>query len=251
DPSPVMYVVPDEESALDVSRDRLLPLFQQSPDLVQYLSSSADDRSLRRMKLNHMPLHLAWARSAARLASKAVKHVIFDEVDKYPAASSKKEADPMSLADKRQRTYRWDKKTLKFSSPTVEEGPIWKGLHECNAVFHYHARCPACGFLQRLEFTAEDGSPRVGWPEDVRDPGRIESEHLAWYECVQCKAHWDDYQRDKAVKLGEWREARTGTELFAYLDAHRPARVGFHLSALYSQFVSLSETAAAFLRKKN
>ena len=157
-----------------------------------------------------------------------------------PLEPSKKEASSADLAAKRQRTFR-DRKQLKISTPTTEAGPIWKAFQSCAARFYFYARCPKCGHFQRLYFTGPNGEPRTRWPEAARDPDLIEEHRLAWYECALCADKWDDYKRDKAVAAGQWREERTGLELEAHLEAHRPRRVGFHLSALYSPMVSLSE----------
>ena len=248
DPAPTQYIIPNEDAAAELVDERLRPLFEQSPRLAGYLTGKVDDISKRGVRLKHMSIFLAWAGSAAKLAAKAIKNQVYEEVDKYPEQATKKEASPEALGEKRQRTFRFGRKRLKVSSPTIESGPIWQALQACNARFHFHARCPACGWRQRLHFTAPDGRTCVCWPEKERNPQRIEDGHLAWYECERCGDRWGDWKRDQAVARGEWREETTGLELFAYLRQHRPRRVGFHLSALYSPFVSLSETAGAFLK---
>ena len=76
----------------------------------------------------------------------------------------------------------------------------------------------------------------------------MESGWLAWYECAACPARWDDEDRNRAVRGGEWREAGSGLELFEHLRRQRPGKIGFHIPAWLSYFVSLSECAATFLR---
>ena len=71
-----------------------------------------------------MRVMLVWAGSTARLAAKAAKYQFRDEIDKYPVAPSKKETSTERLLDKRQRTFRWDRKTYRASSPTTATGPI-------------------------------------------------------------------------------------------------------------------------------
>ena len=61
---------------------------------------------------------------------------------------------------------------------------------------------------------------------------------------------WDDGDRDRAVRGGEWRERTSGLELMAHVAAHRPVKVGFHIPAWLSYFVSLSEVAHAWLKYK-
>jgi phage terminase large subunit GpA-like protein len=250
DPNLIQYIVPDETSAAELVDERLRPMFEDSPRLSKLLTGSPKDLTAKKFQLRTLRLMLVWAGSTSRLAAKAAKYQIRDEVDKYPAAPSKKEAGTEALLDKRQRTFRWDRKVFRCSSPTTETGPIARAWSVAAARFHFHVPCPLCGQMQRLYFTDPDGRPCVRWPEGVTDPNQIEDGQLAWYECAHCGGHWDDSKRDRAVRRGEWREESSGLELFAHLRLHKPRRIAFHLSALYSMFVSLSETAAAFLRAK-
>ena len=55
------------------------------------------------------------ANSPASLASRPVRVVLADEIDRYPASAGQ-EGDPFSLARKRQITF-WNRKTLLGSTP--------------------------------------------------------------------------------------------------------------------------------------
>ncbi len=255
DPGPVLVVMPDEITARDNSRDRIQPMFTSSARLSRYMTGSRDDVSGLRINLVHMPIYMAWARSAARLANKPIRTVLFDEVDKYPDFSNQREADPISLGVKRTITYRRTRKIVKVSTPTIEAGPIWQALTtEAQAVFDWMAVCPACRREQVMAFE------QIRWGAS-RDPEEVEQGRLARYVCTHCGAEWDDAGRDAAVRAGVWRirvESRLeaaptekqehGAELMEYLEARRPGKVGFHLPSWLSHFVSLSDAAAAFLR---
>jgi len=251
DPHLTQYIVPDETSAAELVDERLRPMFEDSPRLSRLLTGSPKDLTAKKFQLKTMRLMLVWAGSTARLAAKAAKYQIRDEVDKYPISPSKREAGTEALLDKRQRTFRWDRKVFRCSSPTTENGPVATAVAVAGATFHFYVHCPLCGHMQRMHFTDPDGRPCVRWPEGETNPNAIEDQQLAWYECGRCNGRWDDSKRDRAVARGEWREASSGLELFAHLRLHKPRRVAFCLSALYSMFVSLSETAAAFLRAKD
>ncbi len=241
DPAPTMYVYPDEQTARDNSKARVQPMIESSPALRQYLTGIQDDVAALQIDMQHMPIYMAWAGSASRLANKPIGRLVLDEVDKYPQAG-KREADPISLAEKRTITYPWDRKIWKLSTPTVESGPIWQAMQaEAQLVYHYWVRCPLCGAWQLMNFD------QIKFPEGERDPEAIEAEHLAWYECEHCDGHWDDALRDKAVRLGQWRDTG-GVELLASLNAKRPKKIGFHVPSWLSAFVSLSSVAAAFLK---
>jgi len=256
-PGPVLCNYPDRKTARENSFDRIQPMILSSLRLKSYLTGNPDDMAGERINLQHMPIYMAWARSAATLANKPIRYVINDETDKYPETAGRKETDPISLAEKRTVTYRWSRKIWKISTPTIEAGPIWQALNnEAQVIFDFWAKCPACGKHQVMVFE------QIKWPEDERDPEKMISEQLAWYECGHCGDEWDDSRRDDAVRGGEWRSRPRGDgrgtmnedghpssiELFQYLEKYRPLKIGFHLPSWYSYFVGLSEPAAAFLK---
>ena len=269
-PGSALYIYPDEQTARENSKDRIADMILTSPRLMGYLTGTDDDLSFYRINLRHLQIYMGWARSAARLANKPLPYVVFDEMDKYPETAGKKEASPIALGEKRTRTYRGFRKIWKFSSPTIETGPVWTALcTEAQVIFVYLVRCPECGALQHMTFDEK----RFKIPEDERDPNVIEAQNLAWYECEVCHARWDDDLRDEAVQNGEWRvggvrdgavfykdEHRTsniehptsnekqGMTLWEYLKAYRPKKIGFHIPSWLSHFVGLSEIFARFLR---
>lgn len=237
DPDTLMVVLPDEKTAGNFMKRRLMPMFQASPVLRKLLSPSSYDQTRYRIQLmNGMDIFVAWAGSPAELASESVRYVVFDEVDKYPEFSGR-ESDPISLGRARQIAFPHTRKTVTISTPTVVEGNIWSALEkEADTVFDYHVCCPKCGAFQFMEFS------RVKWPEDVRDPKVMRMNKPARYECSGCQAQWTDYQRNKAVSSGRWipREEVSGAQV-----------LGYHMPAMVSPFVSMSDTASAFLAGKN
>lgn len=256
DPGPALSIYPDEITARENSQDRIQPMIKSSPRLRSYLTGLDDDSSMLRISLQHMPIYMAWARSAARLANKPIRYVIFDEVDKYPDTAGKREADPISLGEARTTTYRHNRKIWKISTPTVETGNIWKAFTtEAQAVFDFWVQCPACGVPQKMVFSqvkwAHEETPGIDGKCHSKDPETIEAEKLAWYECPHCLAAWNDYDRDAAVRRGKWRERKTEEGLKTYLRERRPVKIGFHIPSWLSPFVSLSAIAAAFLRGRS
>lgn len=245
DPGPVLYTFPDKDMAEENSRDRILPMIKSSRRLRSYLTGTRNDESLMRINMAHMPIYLAWASSPSRLGNKPIKIAVDDEVDKYQARGSK-ETSAINLIDKRLTTYRQVSKHIKISTPTIETGNIWVAVNtEAEVVFHFWARCPECGRHQLMRFS------QINFLLHCRDPKEMLRKNLARYECEHCSAHWDDHVRNQAVALGEWRsqgpDDDRGLELFAYLNAHRPQNIGFHLPAWIPRFNTLAYCAAAFL----
>lgn len=234
DPGPAMYVMPDEKVTKRISRRRIIPMIERTPKLKSLLGPrSADKATLAVRFVNGMDLMLAWATSAAELASESIRYLFLDEIDKYPDFSGK-EADPISLSEIRTIAYPYNKKILKFTTPTVEGGNIDRALiSEADEIRDYHVPCPVCDELQVMIFD------NIVWPQDIRDPRLISREKRAHYACRSCGMSWDDSMRNAAVKKGKW-IPRTAV--------NRPEAVAFHLPSWYSPFVSLSDVAASFIR---
>jgi len=262
DPGPVLCIYPDELTARENNQDRIQPMIYASPRLKSYMTGSEDDAGMMRIKLTHMPVYMAWARSASRLANKPIRYVIFDETDKYPDTAGKRETDPISLGEARTITYRYNRKIWKISTPTDETGNIHRALtQEAQVIFDYHVNCPFCGHHHRMKFSGDgqNGQPAyIRWPHEEEPgpdgkchslpPETIESEKSAWYECPQCAAKWTDYDRDRAIRNGKWRDRSGGIEISEYLRVHRPMKIGFHIPSWVSPFVSFSTIASAFLK---
>ena len=95
-PGPAMVVFPDETTAKENAKDRILPMIQDSRHLRGYLSGSVDDASSIRINLKHMPIYLGWSGSVSRLGNKPIRILVLDELDKYQ--NPRKEATSESLA---------------------------------------------------------------------------------------------------------------------------------------------------------
>lgn len=227
-PGPAMVVYPDKDTARDICNDRIKPMFEDSPRLRRHLKGNVNEESSIRVNLRHMAILLGWSGSVSRLGSRPIRLLILDELDKY--MDSRKEASSEALAEKRTITWRGKRLIIKLSTPTTETGPIWIAFtEEAHCRFDWHVVCPHCGTQQLMIFD------NIRWPEDVRDPRDLEagaasaSGQLARYHCGHCEAQWDDADRDRAVRMGQWIERGTGLELFTHLETHKPGKIAFHI----------------------
>lgn len=237
DPGPAMYIMPDEKVAKRISRRQLLPTIRATPRTRRVMSERADDTSTLHVQFkNGADLLMAWATSAAVMASESIRYLFRDEPGKYPDFSAK-EADPFSLSQVRTNAYPHTSKIMDFSTPNLDGDPfdmIFK--NEPDEVRIYKAKCPFCDFYQEMI----DENIHAG---GVRDPGSIRRRKLARYTCQGCGMDWDDWRRDQAVRAGRW-------EAIEKVD--RPRCVAFGpLPSWYSPFVSLSSVLAAFFQAKD
>lgn len=152
DPSPAMIVYPTDKLAESISENRIEPMIKANRSLLKLYKET--ESSKLEMQFDGMYLTLAGSNSPSSLASKAIKYLFLDEVDKYPG-SSKKESDPISLAKERTKTFR-NRKIYMTSTPTLSTGQIWKALMDCDVEKHFFVPCPHCGEMIELKFkTAE------------------------------------------------------------------------------------------------
>lgn len=246
DPGTALVVYPDKDTTTENSRDVIQPMFSRSPGLANLVTGYDDDMSGKRIKLVSMIIYMGWAGSATSLGNKSARYLILDEKDKYPITPSKNEAGTSDLADKRTNAYRYNKKIINLSTPTIESGPIWQDMLRAEVIFELWARCPQCLTYQVMHFGDKESPTGIKWPADERDPEKIKNHDLAWYQCA-CGAKWDSHQRDKAVQMGELRAKGDGRELFSYLATYKPVHIAFHLPSWVSTFITLGKAAAAFL----
>ncbi len=244
DPGPTLLVMPRDTDADAVSENRVKPMLQESPALKIHLTLRADDLKKKQFSLDRMILYYAGSNSPAALSQKPVRYLFFDETDKYPKFSGR-EADPIKLATERTRTF-WNKVIVKVSTPTTRQGYIFRE-YERSDKRRFYVPCPKCNHYQVLVFA------QVRWPEGERDPENIQTDNLAWYECVRCKHHIQNIEKSRMLAQGIW--LAEGQKIKAdgtiTKKKHHTHRAGFWINALYSPWLTWSEVAAEFLRSKD
>lgn len=232
DPAPTMIVYPTDKLAESISENRLQPMINAAPTLK---SRYIENESLKlELQFEGMYLTLAGSNSPSSLASKAIRFLFLDEVDKYPGAS-KKEADPISLAKERTKTFH-NRKIFITSTPTLKTGHIWKAKEEADIEKHYFVPCPHCGEYielkwKQIDFPKEEGMSYADRAE------------FAVYICQECGCIITDQDKPNMLRYGEWRIVKQNTKFVR--------KVAFWMNTLYSPFVRFSEIAKEFLDSKD
>lgn len=228
DPAPTMIVYPTDKLAESISDNRLKPMLLSTPTLrMRYKESES---SKLEYQFEGMYLSLVGSNSPSSLASKPIKYLFLDEVDKYPGAS-KREADPISLARERTKTFH-NSKVFITSTPTLKTGHIWQAKDNADIEKHYFVPCPHCHeyielVLKQIKFPDEEGMSYADRAEE------------AVYVCQKCGCIITDYDKPKMLEGGEWRTVRQNTKY--------SRRVAFWMNTLYSPFVRFSQIAKEFL----
>lgn len=248
DPGPILIVMPSQESAREIVDEKIRSLVETTPAVSRHLSDRASDFTKSTIKFDTCTLHVGWAGSPNALATRTVRYGLLDEVDKYPLYAGR-EADPVSLAKERTKTYKHRRKVLIGSTPTLRTGFIWRAYEGCGDKRRFYVPCPHCGEYQPLVWTG------VKWPKlDIADKQKtaeaVEQKNLAYYECQHCHGQIVERQRLPMLSRGVWLSEGQTIDRAGQVRGERPRakRVGFWLNALYSPWCSFSDVAAEGLR---
>lgn len=223
DPCPILHVSPTISSSDMFSKERLAPMLRDCPALRKLVKDAKSRDSGNTISTKKFPggtLALVGANAPAGLASRPIRTVLCDEVDRFERSAGT-EGDPINLAVKRTTTF-WNRVLVFVSTPGNKGQSRIEEEYERGDMRQRWCPCHACGGMQILKWA------QVKWTD--REPD------TAYYECEHCGEHWTDFQRVAAVRAGEW-------------IAQRPfnGNASFHLSQLYSPFAPLSDGVRDFL----
>lgn len=234
-PAPTMIVYPSDDLAKDISNDNLKPAFRLIPEIKRIFMENSSKEL--RLKFKPMVLYLRGAGSPAKLASKPIKYLFFDEIDKMGGAT-KKEASPYNLALERTKTYRPQEKVFACSTPTLKTNYIWDLHDNADEVKHYFVKCPNCGEMIELKF-----SQIIFDRDEERTMSNYERAQTATYVCQECGCQITDGQKPKLLREGQW-------QIVKKRGVGKAKTVGFWISSLYSVFLKWSDIVEEFLNSK-
>ena len=237
DPAPIMVVMPTERDAEAWSKDRFSPMARDTPCLAGRIADPKSRDGSNKILHKRFPgghLTIVGANAPSGLASRPIRILLCDEVDRYPFSAGA-EGDPVNLAKKRTVTF-WNRKIVLVSTPTI------RGLSRIETAYlesdqrQYWVPCPSCGVHQVLVWGQVRWDSAAGGHAGGGHAGGEHRPETARYHCAACDAPWSDALRWAAVRRGEWR-ARAPFKGIA----------GFHLNEIYSSWVRLEAMVRAFL----
>ena len=226
DPAPMLVVQPTLEMGKSWSQERLSPMVRDTPGLSSLIADPRSRDSGNTLLHKIFPgghISIAGANSPAGLASRPIRIVLCDEVDRYPVSAGT-EGDPVELAKRRAMTF-WNRKIILVSTPTEKGASRIERAFQETDQRHFFVPCHDCGETQTLKWA------QVHWQDN--DPSS------AGYVCEHCGSVWDDADRYNALKRGEWRATADYTGI-----------AGFHLNGIYSPWTPLSSAVDEFLKAK-
>lgn len=224
-PTPMIWLMPNVTLVESFSETRWQPFIQDAKDMADEIPTDRHKIKKAEQHFRRCTLNFIGSNSPANLASRPAGLLIADETDKFAEASGKEDA-ALPLAEQRLKEFNGSKKFLS-STPSVEDGPIWKRYLEGDRR-KFFIPCPHCG----EKITLEWGRERVKWdPEAKNLDGSWDYERVlatAHYVAQCCGGKINDAQKVAAIRKGRW---------VATNPAALPGVRSRHLSSLYSASV--------------
>jgi phage terminase large subunit GpA-like protein len=253
EPSSILVIQPNvEPMAKDFSKDRLAPLFRDTAQLRGKVKDPRARDSGNTVLHKEFPgghVTVAGANSPAGLASRPIRIVLADELDRW-GASAGSEGDPLALAEARQTTFRHRKKLVIVTSPGNEGESRAEKEWPLTDQRHLYVPCPYCGHEQPLEWRDSGGKPgikpstgdyRLTWEKVEIDGAVVHKPETAGYCCRDCGVVIEEKHKHWMVRHGKWVK-------------HNPTSryAGFHISGLIATLGDRwTELAAKWLEVKD
>lgn len=228
EPCPMMGLQPTVEMGETFSKNRLAAMLRDTPVLRALTSQKSRDRNNTIMEKQFPGGYVAiqGANSPAALASRPIRILLADEVDRYPASAGI-EGDPLLLAEKRQTTF-WNSKEVVTSTPTIKGFSKIETEYEHSTKEVWNVPCPKCGKHQpltwaKIKFDAD--AFRAGTNTDV---GAV---------CEHCKQESSEYEWKALFHKGKY-----------VAEFPRRKTRGFFVNALSSNFTTWEKIVEDFLK---
>ncbi|WP_158027089.1 terminase gpA endonuclease subunit [Sporomusa sphaeroides] len=240
DPGPTALVYPEESTGKFSSNRRLQPMITSTISIADKFNVRSKELEL---DFTDMFIAILSANSPSQTASRPVRYLFRDEIDKYEKWSGD-EASPMKLTEERTKAFPHNKKIVDASTPVTKNKNIWPAYMAADVRYKYHVPCPHCKAMQPFVFRPAKKGDRGGvkWPEEIKDNPKL-VEDVAWYECAHCGGKISDSHKQTMLRLGEWVSENK--------PIGRIRTVAYHLNSIYSPFVSFGRIAREFLESKD
>lgn len=219
DPSPILVIHPTLQMGEAFSKDRLSTMLRDCTclhGLVKDPRSRDSGNTLLHKTFPGGHITIAGANSPASLASRPVRILLCDEVDRYPVSAGQ-EGDPVALAMKRTQNF-WNRKIILVSTPTLSGASRIETEYNQSTRGEWMLPCPVCGEYNALDWE------RVIY-RDRREPVM---------SCVSCGQEAGESLWKSQSPKGIWRDERESVIR------------GFHMNALASPWVSWSDIVSQY-----
>ena len=220
-PGLMLLVQPSLDMTKRNVRVRIDPMIESTPALKERISAPRSRDASNSMFVKTFPngqLIMTGANSASALRSTPARYLFLDEVDSYPSDAGG-EGDPVALAIARTVTFRGRRKVFLASTPTISTVSRIEKAYLEGDQRRYQVPCLHCGHMAPIEWS------NIRWAEGKRTE--------AYLVCEECGGVMHEHDKPRLLAEGQWQATSEGDGRTA----------SFHLSALYSPFLTWAEVA--------
>lgn len=227
DPSPVIGLFPKTDAAKEYGQEKLAPMVMATPRLRDKIDVETSRKDGNRALFKKFPggfLKLVGSNSPSNVKSTPAPRVFVEEPDDAAVnvgQSHNKQGDSIKLLEERTKTYH-RRKVVKGGTPSIKGLSAIEDAYLRSDQRKFFVPCHECGESHVLTWDS------VTWQEDPARHHEIYGHALpetAAYTCPHCGAIWNDQQKNKNVRKGEWRAT-----------AESRGVAGFHINEIYSPF---------------
>jgi len=233
DPCPMLMVQPTVDAGTQFSKSRIEPMIRDTPVLSKIFGGGKKRDSKNTIMQKFFPggyLAIVGANSPAGLASRPIKVIFADEIDRWNQSAGK-EGDPLTIVEKRTTTFPHTHKLIYVSTPTTDG--ISRIQHEYNqgSMEQWKLPCPSCGHYQVIEWA------NIIFHRDEDTKEFLEDKEVTCV-CTSCGEAFNEMEWKS--QQGKWFEQTPNAVIKSY-----------HLSALNSPWKPWRDIAKSFLTAKN
>lgn len=196
DPCGIMLIQPTIDMAQDYSKSRIAPMIRDTKVLSSLFFDIKSRDSGNTILSKLFPggrLIMCGANSPAGLASRPIRVLLADEVDRFPLSAGT-EGDPVDLAAKRTTTF-WNRVIGMFSTPTIEGSSRIDDEYIVGTQEEWQHACPNCGEYHLLRHN----DMNVDFDEEKKANGKkvVYIKSIVW-RCPDCGHSFTEEEMRKA-----------------------------------------------------
>lgn len=246
-PAPMLLVYPTVDVSRRVSKQRIAPMIEATPELrgrVRDPRSRDSSNTTFEKEFDGGLMIITGANSGAGLRQMPMRYIFLDEVDEFPG-DVEGQGDPIVLAEKRTLSFGKRAKILMVSTPTRAGFSRIDREYERSDRRKFHVPCPSCGKFDWIQWSKGGYRGRAGHHHHIvwKDSDPFETIGLC---CSECGVIHNEGAKGFMLPRGKWEPTWEDAEKY---DGET---VGFHISSLYSPigWLSWRDALAEFLRAK-
>jgi phage terminase large subunit GpA-like protein len=238
-PVPQMMMQPSQGDLQVWLNSKFTPMVEANETLTRVIAKPRGRKGVNNSLMKSYAggfLMFAWSGSAKTMRGRSAPVIVADEVDGYEVTG---EGHPVGLLWQRAATFGENRKLLEISTPTIKGESYIEASFLAGDQRRFYVLCPFCEYAQTLKWD------RVWWQGKGTEKDNPDDQYpeTAGYRCESCDEEWNDGHRKAAIRDAEKKGG--GWKALKPFRGH----ASYHLSELYSIFVSLKAVVQSYLDK--